>query len=204
MTEAKPPRDSSGLQRAGASLASLAIRSGFVDTLVGFEAPPCCPRTILKRRSPPFLDRVLLSGVPRRQWYYEGSKTSCAEHEVTYLFASPPQLFASCLIPCSGGNRRVWPHLYCPMPEGTIELVERRISQVPRESVPYLCPALRPRPVQLTSPTRSTRCCPRLSESEDTSVFLSRGSITRLRYPLPTLQVVRCRTRMQGSLPVAG
>jgi hypothetical protein len=31
-----------------------------------------------------------------------------------------------------------------------------------------------------------------------------RDSITRLRCPLPTLQVVRCRTRMQGSLPVGG
>ncbi len=33
---------------------------------------------------------------------------------------------------------------------------------------------------------------------------LFRNSITRLRYPLPTLQVVRCRTRMQGSLPAGG
>ena len=31
-----------------------------------------------------------------------------------------------------------------------------------------------------------------------------RGSITRLQYPLPTLQVVRYRTRMQGSLPAGG
>ena len=156
------------------------------------------------QRSPPFLDRVLLSGVPRRQRYYEGSKTSCAEYEVTYLFAFSPQLFVPGLIPCGGNNRRVWPCLYCPMPWGTTELVARRISQVPRESLPYLCPALRPRPVRLTSPSRSTRCCPRNSENEDTSAYSSRGSITRLRYPRPTLQVVRCRTRMQGSLPVAG
>jgi hypothetical protein len=94
-----PPRDSSGPQRASASLASMAIRSGFVDTHVGFKAPPCCPGTILKRRSPPFLDRVPLSGVPRRHQYYEGSKTSCAEYEVAYLFASPPQLFASWFTP---------------------------------------------------------------------------------------------------------
>jgi hypothetical protein len=47
------------------------------------------------QRSPPFLDRVQLSEVPRRHQYYEGSKTSCAEYEVAYLFASPPQLFAS-------------------------------------------------------------------------------------------------------------
>ncbi len=33
---------------------------------------------------------------------------------------------------------------------------------------------------------------------------LFRNSITRLRYPLPTLHVVRCRTRMQGSLPAGG
>ena len=34
--------------------------------------------------------------------------------------------------------------------------------------------------------------------------YAFRDSITRLQHPLPTLQVVRYRTRMQGSLPVGG
>ena len=44
-------------------------------------------------------------------------------------------------------HRGVRPCLYRPVPQGRYELVDHRISQVPRESVPYLCPALRPRPV---------------------------------------------------------
>jgi len=36
------------------------------------------------------------------------------------------------------------------------------------------------------------------------AVAVFRGSITRLQYLLPTLQVVRYRTHMQGSLPVDG
>src|SRR5207253_10187885 len=51
------------------------------------------------QRSPPCLDRVHLSSVPRRHQDYEGSKTSCVEYEVTYGFASSPQLFVSSFIP---------------------------------------------------------------------------------------------------------
>jgi hypothetical protein len=65
--------------------------------------------------------------------------------------------------------------------------VVRRDSQVPVESIPYLCPALRFRPVRQTSPSRSTRCSPRQSDNEDTNdAYLgtqSRGfSIRCLRF----------------------
>jgi len=46
--------------------------------------------------------------------------------------------------------------------------VARRDSQVPGESLPYLCHALRFRPVRQTSPYRPARCCPRYSDVEDT------------------------------------
>lgn len=69
-------------------------------------------------------------------------------------------------------------------------------------SVPLPCS---PTPAGLHGLTVTAKQCgPHNSEHEDTGVILSRGSITRLQYLLPTLQVVRHRTRMQGSLPVAG
>jgi hypothetical protein len=203
--ESQPPRDSSGLQRAIASLASMAIRSGFVDTLVGFKAPPCCPRTILKRRSPPFLDRVPLSGVPRRHQYYEGSKTSCAEYEVTYLFASSPQLFASWFNPLQRRQPQGVAALVLPHALGQLRVgrTQDLAGSWGARSIPLPCSRTPAGLADLTctvdsvlSPTFATGKTPAGNES--------RGSITRLRYPLPTLQVVRYRTRMQGSLPAAG
>jgi hypothetical protein len=43
------------------------------------------------------------------------------------------------------------------------------ISQVPRRSVPYLCPGPRPRPDRRSSPWRRRRCCPRSTHSEGSS-----------------------------------
>ena len=45
---------------------------------------------------------------------------------------------------------------------------------------------------------------PASTTAETPAMKLYRDSITRLRYPLPTLQVVRYRTRMQGALPAGG
>src|SRR5450631_149034 len=192
-----PPRDSLVRNALSASFASMAIRSGFVDTLVGFKAPPCCPRTILKRRSPPFLDRVPLSGVPRRHQYYWGSKTSCAEYEVTYLFASPPQLFASWFNPLQRRQPQGVALLILPHAVG-----HRRFGRTQDlagsqgiRAIPLPCSPTPVGPVDLTF--TANRCSPHVSEREDTNVYLSRGSITRLQYLLSTLQVVRYRTRMQ-------
>ena len=61
--------------------------------------------------------------------------------------------------------------------------VARRDSQVPGKPIRYLCPALRFRPIRQTSPSRSNRCGPRHSDSEDTSDAYfgtqSRGFSTR-------------------------
>ena len=62
-------------------------------------------------------------------------------------------------------------------------------SQVPRRSIPCLCPALRPRPNRRPLASRRCRqCCPRASHGEGFSAYEFRGSITRLRHPLLTLQ----------------
>jgi hypothetical protein len=55
------------------------------------------------------------------------------------------------------------------------ELVEHRTSQVTGKSFPYLCPALRPRPVRLTLPLRSTRCYSHLLNNENTSAEIISG-----------------------------
>src|ERR1700735_162259 len=67
-----------------------------------------------------------------------------------------------------------------------------------------LCPALRSRPAHRPSPFRSDDAVPRQDMLKTPAHEECRDSITRLRYPLPTLQVMRYRTRMQGSLPVGG
>ena len=77
--------------------------------------------------TPPLsIDRVRLSGVPRRHQYYEGAKTSCAEYEVAYGFASSLQSFFSTFAPCGGEVRKVGPGLYRPVPQGHARLVEHR------------------------------------------------------------------------------
>ena len=50
-----------------------------------------------------------------------------------------------------------------------LKLLVHRISQVPAESIPYLCPAHGSRPAHRTSPLSVQRCSPRFNNSEDTS-----------------------------------
>ena len=69
------------------------------------------------------------------------------------------------------------------------------ISQVPRRSVPYLCPAPRPRPDRRThGHWRSRRCCPRSNDSEGSS----KRSISRLMRGFGT-----CCLRFQNDVPVS-
>ena len=87
-----------------------------------------------------------------------------------------------------GGDLRPGPvPLEAAAPLATLKSVVRRISQVPEESIPYLCPALGPRPVRLTSPSRSADIVPTTETIRTPALRQFRGSITRLRYPLPTL-----------------
>ena len=69
------------------------------------------------------------------------------------------------------------------------------ISQVPRRSVPYLCPAPRPRPDRRThGHWRSRRCCPRSNDSEGSS----KRSISRLMRGFGT-----CCLRFQNDVAVS-
>src|SRR5215204_1405832 len=78
------------------------------------------------------------------------------------------------------------------------------ISQVPRRSIPHLCPAPRPRPNQrsLTKavppmlPPRPTRR--RLQRSPDLE------AATGLQHPLPTLRTRRCRRPRKARFRLAG
>jgi hypothetical protein len=91
-----------------------------------------------------------------------------------------------------------------PGTAGYFRLVTHRSSQVPGESIPYLCPALGSRPVHGPSPCRPDDAVPTLRTMRTLESRSYRDSITRLQYPLPTLQVARYRAHMQGSLPVGG
>jgi hypothetical protein len=69
------------------------------------------------------------------------------------------------------------------------------ISQVPRRSVPYLCPVPRPRPDRRThGHWRSRRCCPRSNDSEGSS----KRSISRLMRGFGT-----CCLRFQNDVAVS-
>src|SRR5262249_34176759 len=61
-------------------------------------------------------------------------------------------------------------HIYiAPCLGAILSWLERRISQVPGESILCLCPALRLRSVRLASPERPARCSPHLVHDEDTN-----------------------------------
>ena len=69
---------------AGLLLASMAIRSCFVDTFSGFKAPSVFLKNDSVQWCPASLDRVHPSSVPQRLQYYQSTKTSCAEYGVAY------------------------------------------------------------------------------------------------------------------------
>jgi hypothetical protein len=97
------------------STASSAIRCRFVYGVMRPKVLSRVPSTALSSRRPPFLDRVLVSAVPRRRQYYEGATTSHARLP-GHLFVSLPGptrfLLASCsLLPAlpSGWRLRFGP-----------------------------------------------------------------------------------------------
>jgi len=106
-------------------------------------------------------------------------------------------------LPCGGEHRRAWSRS-SPVPLAIARLVAHRSSQVPGESIPYLCPALGSRPVRRASPYRPNDAAPTLWKMKALTSRKSRDSITQLRYPLPTLQAVRYRTACKARFrPVA-
>ena len=106
-------------------------------------------------------------------------------------------LFVSCLATCAPGRSEG--------PSGPGSLFNRRpdlpvcshadvsgISQVSRQSIPCLCPALAT-PAEPTIPRLLdgfVDAVPALPTAKTSAVNEFRGSITRLWHPLPTLQIV--------------
>jgi hypothetical protein len=123
--------------------------------------------------------------------------------ELLMFFAAPLQPILSSFAPMRS-ERSAGPGPAQARYRWLFSLVTHRSSQVPGKSIPYLCPALGSRPVHRTSPYRSNNAAPTLRTVKALTSRNCRDSITQLRYPLPTLQVVRYRTRMQGSLPAGG
>ena len=120
-------------------------------------------------------------------------------------------LLGSCLAACAPRRSEV--------PSGPGSLFNRRpdrpvcshmdvsgTSQVPRRSIPCLCPALRPRPNRrsLAYPTVSSMLPPRFPRRRLQRLHEFRGSITRLWHLLPTLHEWCCHHPCKARFRLAG
>ena len=150
-----------------------------------------------------------MSSVPRRRRYYEGATTS---HPASRLLLvrdrvprGPPRFVLAEALPGGWRSRPSLGRLVRRRPgSGWRPRGRGGISQVPRRSIPCLCPAPRPRPNQrsLTKavppmlPPRPTRR--RLQRSPDLE------AATGLQHPLPTLRTRRCRRPRKARFRLAG
>ena len=120
------------------------------------------------------------------------------------LFASPPQPILSKVCSRAAENSaQAWPRS-SPVP---LAIIGWSHTGAPRflENPSHTFAPLSD-PGRLIGPHlfRSDDAVPRQGMLKTPAQEECRDSITRLRYPLPTLQVMRYHTRMQGSLPVGG
>jgi len=155
------------------------------------------------QRRLPFLDRVRPSGVPRCHRYYEGVKTSCAEYEVAYGFASSLQSLSPGSLPC-GGDLRSGLACLSPVACGVLNWSN---TEPPRFlGSPSHTFALLSDPGQSGGPhlIGQLSSVPTIRKVKTPAATQFRGSITRLQCTLSTLQVMRYRIRMQDSVPAAG
>ena len=150
-----------------------------------------------------------MSSVPRRRRSYEGATTS---HPASRLLLvrdrvprGPPRFVLAEALPGGWRSRPSLGRLVRRRPgSGWRPRGRGGISQVPRRSIPHLCPAPRPRPNQwsLTKavppmlPPRPTRR--RLQRSHDLE------AATGLQHPLPTLRTRRCRRPRKARFRLAG
>ena len=139
-------------QMAECTLGSMAIRPCFVDTLSGFNAPSV------------FLKNDSIAPVP--PFPSTGSARAAFPSVLSTMKALrlPVPNTGSLMDSLARPNSRLLGSLRCgwrpPQQPGPVqaryrwlvELVVHRISQVPGESIPCLCPALGSRPVRLASP----------------------------------------------------
>ena len=114
---------------------------------------PCFPPTALVPWRLPSLARVLVSPVPRGHRYDEGATTSRSRIPAAYLFRvrgphdSSLFVLASSALPVGGGPTQAGTLVQPAVPLPARSRVDANgISQVPRRSIPCLCPGPRPRP----------------------------------------------------------
>jgi hypothetical protein len=170
---------------------------------------PCVAATVLCSWRLPSLRRVPMSSVPRRRRYYEGATTSHPASRSLLVRnrvpRGPPRFVLAEALPGGWRSRPSLGRLVRRRPgSGWRPRGRGGISQVPRRSIPCLCPAPRPRPNQwsLTKavppmlPPRPTRR--RLQRSHDLE------AATGLQHPLPTLRTRRCRRPRKARFRLAG
>jgi hypothetical protein len=115
---------------------------------------PCFSSMGLCARRLPFLERVPVSPVPRLPRYYEAATTSRGACPLAYDFALG---FRTCLVlraRSRAPNRYqavdwAWSIVQPVAPGRRFHTDTHGTSQVPWRPIPYLCPALRPRPNRL-------------------------------------------------------
>src|SRR5215213_1082707 len=150
-----------------------------------------------------------MSSVPRRRRYYEGATTAHPASRSLLVRdrvpRGPPRFVLAEALPGGWRSRPSLGRLVRRRPgSGWRPRGRGGISQVPRRSIPCLCPAPRPRPNQwsLTKavppmlPPRPTRR--RLQRSHDLE------AATGLQHPLPTLRTRRCRRPRKARFRLAG
>jgi hypothetical protein len=115
---------------------------------------PCFSSMGLCARRLPFLERVPVSPVPRLPRYYKAATTSRGACPLAYDFALG---FRTCLVlraRSRAPNRHqaddwAWSIVQPVAPGRRFYTDTHGTSQVPWRPIPYLCPALRPRPNRL-------------------------------------------------------
>lgn len=112
-----------------------------------------------------------MSSVPRRRRYYEGATTSHPASRSLLVRdrvpRGPPRFVLAEALPGGWRSRPSLGRLVRRRPgSGWRPRGRGGISQVPRRSIPCLCPAPRPGRINGPSPKRSHRCCPRAQHGE--------------------------------------
>jgi hypothetical protein len=186
------------------ALASAAIRCRFVDRFAKLKVFSRVSRQRFSSRgaSLPSVGSRWVQ-FPACGRYYEGATTSRSRNPGRLLVSLPStarSLQCSCSphgAPRSVEDRPGPGHLFSRLPKVPTRshVGMSGISQVPRRSVPYLCPAPRPRPDRRAhGHWRSHRCCPRSDDSEGSS----KTNISRLMRGFGT-----CCLRFQTDVAVS-
>ena len=161
---------------------------------------------------PPSLERVPVSPVPRRQRYYAGATTSHSRIPGR-LFVSLPGSTLILLCSCSPWRRSrigwrsppgqgIW-SAGRPMPARS-HVGASGISQVPRRSIPCLCPGPRPRPDRRSLTLAVSSMLPPLNPQRRLQAIIISRLLTRLRHLLPTLHDGRRRRPCKARFRLVG